>query len=72
LKRKFAKLHLRRATVTARVKDLQEHREYHAKAIQKVIDEQMETAVARQINAGGGGRTILDSALDLLARVCPP
>ena len=71
LKRKLAKLQLRRAAAAARLKDLQEHREYHAKAVQKVINEHMEAAVARQMNAGGGGRTILDSALDSLARVCP-
>jgi len=59
------------AILAARLKDLQENREYHAAAIQKVIDEQMDATVAQQMNAGGGGRTVLDSALDLLMRVCP-
>jgi hypothetical protein len=31
----------------------------------------VETTVARQMKAGGGGRAVLDSALALLRRVCP-
>ena len=71
LKEKLAKLQLGPEAVAQRLKELQENREYHASAIQKVIDEQMETTVAQQMNAGGGGRTVLDSALKLLLRVCP-
>jgi hypothetical protein len=59
-------------TVTRRLKDLQVNRGYHASAIQKIIDEQMETKVAQQMNAGGGGRTVLDSALRVLTRICRP
>ena len=64
-------MELRPETVAPRLKDLQENREYHATAIQKVIDEQMDATVAQQMNAGGGGRAVLDSALNLLRRVCP-
>jgi len=71
MKQKLAKLQLRRQTIAARMKDLQENRQYHARAIQKVIDEQMDATVAQQMNAGGGGRTVLDGAMDLLMRVCP-
>jgi hypothetical protein len=51
---------------------LQENRAYHATAIQKVVDEQMDSTVAQQVNAGGGGRAVLDSALNLILKVCPP
>jgi hypothetical protein len=53
------------------LKDLQENREYHATAIQKVIDQQMDSTVAQQMNSGGGGRAVLDSALNLILKVCP-
>jgi hypothetical protein len=71
LKRKLARLHLSARSVAARLLDLQEHGEYHATAIQQVIDQQVETTVARQMKAGGGGRAVLDSALAILRRVCP-
>jgi hypothetical protein len=71
LKQKLAKMELRPETVARRLKDLQENREYHATAIQKVIDEQMDPTVAHQMNAGGGGRAVLDSALNLILRVYP-
>jgi len=69
---KLAKLQLRPEVVARRLTDLQENPEYHASAIQKVIDEQMETTVAQQMNAGGGGRAVLDSVLSVLLRVCRP
>jgi len=50
---------------------MQENRDYHAAAIQNVVDEQMDATVAQQMNAGGGGRAILDAALSLILRVCP-
>ena len=71
LKRKLARLKLSLTSVASRLRDLQEHREHHAIAIQQVIDQQVEATVARQIKAGGGGRAVLDSALALLRRVCP-
>ena len=40
--------------------------------LQKVIDEQVEAIVAQQMNAGGGGKTVLESALKVLTRVCQP
>jgi hypothetical protein len=40
--------------------------------IQKVIDQQMNPTVAQQMNSGGGGRAVLDSALNLILKVCPP
>jgi hypothetical protein len=37
-----------------------------------IVHEQMDSAVTQQIMAGGGGKTVLDSALDLLQRVFTP
>jgi len=72
LKKKLVKLKLPVETVKRRLEDLQENQRYHASAVQKVIDEQMETTVAKQMNAGGGGRTVLNSVLAVLLRVCRP
>ncbi|HEY5913532.1 MAG TPA: nucleotidyl transferase AbiEii/AbiGii toxin family protein [Verrucomicrobiae bacterium] len=72
LDEKLLKMQLLPEIVARRLKDLRENRDYHGTAIQRVIDEQMETSVAQQINAGGGGRTVLDSALSVLMRVCAP
>jgi hypothetical protein len=72
LKQKVAKMQLCPETVARRLIDLRENREYHAAAIQKVIEEQMDATVVQQMNAGGGGRAVLDAALNLILRVCPP
>jgi hypothetical protein len=72
LKSKLAPLRLGAEAVARRLQDLGENREYHAGAIQKVINEQMDPVVAQQINAGGGGRAVLESALSRILRVCPP
>jgi predicted nucleotidyltransferase component of viral defense system len=72
IKQKLVKLQLPAENVARRLKDLQENQEYHATAVQKVIAEQMETTLAQQMNAGGGGRTVLDSVLKVLTRICRP
>jgi hypothetical protein len=72
VKQKLVQIQLPAQTVMRRLKDLQDNRQYHATAVQKVIDEQMETTVAKQMNAGGGGRTVFDSVLSVLMRVCRP
>lgn len=72
LKQKLERMELRPEMVAQRLKDLQENREYHATAIQKVIDQQMDPTVAQQVSSGGGGRAVLDSALDLILKGCPP
>jgi hypothetical protein len=72
LQQKLAKMQVGPETVARRLQDLQGNRDYHATAIQKVIDEQMDSTALQQMNAGGGGRAILDAALNLIMRVCPP
>lgn len=70
LKRKFDSLQLRPEPVFKRLKDLEAHSDYHAKSIQRVIDQQMEPAAAAQINAGGGGTMVLMRAVAVLQRLC--
>jgi uncharacterized protein YbjT (DUF2867 family) len=72
LKSKVALLPLGPEAIAGRLRDLMENRDYHASAIQKVIDEQVDPIVAQHIHAGGGGRAVLESALSLILRVCPP
>lgn len=72
IQHKLAQIQIPAETVMRRLKDLQDHQPYHATAIQKVIDEQMEATAAQQMNAGGGGKTVLESALKVLLRVCRP
>ncbi len=71
LKEKLARLQLHPQAVRARLGDLDGNGEYHGKAIQKVIDEQVEAVAAQQLNAGGGGKAVLDAVLNLLTRALP-
>src|SRR6266446_5609886 len=68
LKQKLARLKLAPEAVARRLIDLDEHREYHAGAVQKVIEDQMNPTVAQQIQAGGGGKAVFDSTLQLLKK----
>jgi hypothetical protein len=72
LHQKLVQMQIPAETIMRRLKDLQDNQQYHATTIQKVIDEQMETTVGHQMNAGGGGKTVLDSVLSVLTRICPP
>jgi hypothetical protein len=72
IKQKLRQMELPAEAVRRRLKDLKENQPYHATAIQKVIDEQIETTVAQQMNVGGGGKTVLESVLKVLMRVCRP
>lgn len=71
LQQKLGELGLRPDSFASRLRDLRENHQYHAAAIQKVINEQVEATVARQMNFGGGGRAVLEAALGLIAGVCP-
>ena len=58
-------------SIRKRLQDLDEHTQYHAKTIQEIIDAQVESTVAQQLNSGGGGQTVLAESLKLIKRVCP-
>jgi hypothetical protein len=71
VKQKIAALAINPDAIRKRLHDLDQHAQYHATAIQKVIDTQVESTVAQQMNSGGGGRTVLAESLKLIKRVCP-
>ena len=68
---KLRGLNIEPSRVRERVSDIEDHRDYHAKAIQVVVDEQVIPAVADNIDSTGGGRMILDRVLELLHRHVP-
>jgi hypothetical protein len=69
LKAKLRTLNASRSAVEARTSDLHQHVPYHAKAIQEVIDTQLDPAAAAQLKEAGGGKTVLEAVLALLDRV---
>ena len=50
------------AAVRARLDDLDRHAAYHTKAVQAVIDMQLDVEAARNIDAAGGGAMVLRQA----------
>jgi len=71
LKQKVSALAIPPGAIRQRLQDLDQHTPYHAAAIQKVIDTQVEPPVAEQMNSGGGGQTVLAESLKTIKRVCP-
>jgi hypothetical protein len=71
IRRKIELLSIQPETVRKRLLDLEDNAGYHANAIQKVIDTQVDVAAVRQINAGGGGGLVLSETMKILKRVCP-
>jgi hypothetical protein len=63
---KLKKLQIDAGPVRKRLNDLEQNVEYHSRSVQDVIDNQLEPVPAAQINAGGGGRTVFDRALQLI------
>jgi hypothetical protein len=66
LKAKLQLLDISGEHISKRIKDLREHSEYQTRAIQNIIDTQLDTAAANQINDAGGGGLILRTVLDIL------
>lgn len=54
------------AGVDKRVRELHEHGDYHARAVQAVIDAQLDPGAAAQLNDAGGGSMVLATALRTL------
>ncbi|NCC52893.1 MAG: hypothetical protein EOM20_17005 [Spartobacteria bacterium] len=66
LQNKLHALNISANHVRKRMGDLQDHHEYHAKAIQETINTQLDTHAANQINDAGGGLMVLKVVLDLM------
>jgi len=66
LKRKFGDVGLGDERVRGRVSDFVSHPDYHARAVQEIIDDQLDPVAAENINDVGGGRMVFDTVLKLL------
>jgi len=66
LSRKFGQLGISDASVRNRISDFVKYPDYHAEAIQAVINDQLDPVAADNINEAGGGVMILDNVMSLL------
>jgi hypothetical protein len=66
LKSKLHALKMNNNDIEIKIRDLQEHSEYHARAVQEVIDTQLEPEAAAQLNDSGGGGMVLDTVINIL------
>jgi hypothetical protein len=48
------------------LRDLDQNAAYHARAVQEIIDTQVDPVVAAQIKTGGGGKAVFARALELI------
>jgi len=68
LRSKLLTLRMNDDDIEKRMRDLQEYSDYHAKAIQEVIDTQLDPEAAAQLNDSGGGGMVFDTVVSLLNR----
>ncbi len=66
LREKLKELQLDPAPVRKRLEALQQNLDYHSRAVQAVIDTQLDAATATQVNDGGGGAMMFRHALQLI------
>ena len=66
LRKKLATLHISPASVADQYARLLSNRVVHVRAIDEIIKDQVEAAVAANLNASGGGAMILDAVVALL------
>jgi hypothetical protein len=72
LRRKWPKLGLAPETRSEQFARLLRNRAAHVRAIDAVLDEQVEEPAAANLRAAGGGATIFDAAMELLAAHVAP
>lgn len=61
--KKLGALGITPAVVKEKMDDLDRHAIYHAKAVQTIIDTQLDPEAAKNINAAGGGAVVLNNAV---------
>lgn len=71
LTRKMAGLQLTKRDVSSRLKDLRQNSFYHARAVQEVIDTQLDGVAAAHLRNAGGGATVLREALVVISAALP-
>ncbi len=64
---KIARIGLTRATLLRTWQALRENRDVHARALGRIIDEQIDTAAAENLRAAGGGRAVTTAVLTRIA-----
>lgn len=68
LKSKLHTLGMTDKDIENKMRDVQEHSSYHTKATQEVIDTQLDSEAAAQLDDSGGGRMVLDTVMSILNR----
>jgi len=68
LKSKLHALRMNDNDIEKKMRDFHEYSDYHAKATQEVIDTQLDSEAAAQLNDSGGGRMVLDTVMSILNR----
>ncbi len=66
LKAKIDALMIPHKRIKKRMADLQEHQDYHAKAVQAIIDTQLDAVIADQMNDAGGGKMVFSTVLKII------
>jgi len=72
LKIKLKKINVTGASLRVRLKDLEQSADYHARAVQAVIDAQLDGVIAAQLNAAGGGQMVFGRVLRLIQSQVQP
>lgn len=68
LKIKFSKLSLNKSAVKKRMDDLIRNQSYHVRGIKSVLETQIDTDIASNIQEGGGAQMVLDKVIDILRK----
>ncbi|TFH16136.1 MAG: hypothetical protein E4H02_06345 [Lentisphaerales bacterium] len=66
LKSKLDALRINDVQMQERMRDLHERSDYHSRATQEVIDTQLDSGGAAQLNDSGGGKMVLDRVMRIL------
>jgi hypothetical protein len=64
---KFRKLKINPASVASQVTQMRHNRARHAKALDRIIEEQVDSSSAANLKSAGGGAMIVDRVMELLA-----
>jgi hypothetical protein len=66
---KLSRLKIAAATVDRRLAHLERYRAMHVRAIDRVIDEQLDESVAGNLELAGGGAAVLDAVRERVAKL---
>jgi predicted nucleotidyltransferase component of viral defense system len=66
LKQKLKHLGINNKVIENKIHNLKNHPAYHARAIQQVIESQLDSNAAKQLNHAGGGTMVLDTFMSTL------